>query len=438
MSAKTFWIFIALFSAAVFSWCVYRDVQIEKQFTNDLRNRIVGSRLQKDGKLPYFYKWRPGDGTRYYDENNSQSFATLKTTSITATPFFHDLLYPIADLPGRTISYIWSVIEYLTMVASVVIAFFFAKSNIQQWSVLIAAALFLFTEAWVMHIANGQMYILVPFLCFLFCYFVCHKNNSMFAFLAGLCTVVLVLIRPNAIVFFLPFLAVIKNYNLRFFAFFVAPIVLVIGLIMINKQERSYWINFSEQLNEQVKLHQDMHPTKQKNYPDPKFESYEGWSEKKIAEDYKKFPYDPHSENGNVFVALRDILHIKVPVWLLSVLSFSSIIIVFIFFQSYRKKNGGYGLPNLAVIGFCLYMITDLFSPFFRGQYYAVQWLFPLLIVAAYMEKEDWWVCVLAVVALLLSIINTDLIKMEHSIGEYLFLVTFILFALKRKINPVI
>lgn len=81
-------------------------------------------------------------------------------------------------------------------------------------------------------------------------------------------------------------------------------------------------------------------------------------------------------------------------------------------------------------------MITDLFSPIFRGQYYAVQWFFPLLMLAAYWTKSEWWLCGLAVTALFLSIINTALIKMEHSIAEYLFLATFILFALKRKISP--
>jgi len=49
-------IFIATLVLAVCSacWCIYRDIQIEKQYTGDLRNRIVGARLQIDGIPPYF------------------------------------------------------------------------------------------------------------------------------------------------------------------------------------------------------------------------------------------------------------------------------------------------------------------------------------------------------------------------------------------------
>src|ERR1044071_6281791 len=96
-------------SVCAIAYCVWRDIQLEKQYTGDLRNRVVGARLQKDGRLPYFYKWAPQDGLRYYDPQN---FDTLKVSNITATPFLHQLLYPIADKPQRTISGVWLGVEY--------------------------------------------------------------------------------------------------------------------------------------------------------------------------------------------------------------------------------------------------------------------------------------------------------------------------------------
>ena len=53
--------------AVLLTHSIYRDIQLEKQYPSDLRNRVVGARLQKDGKDPYFYKWKKEDGFRYID-----------------------------------------------------------------------------------------------------------------------------------------------------------------------------------------------------------------------------------------------------------------------------------------------------------------------------------------------------------------------------------
>ena len=58
------------FLAALLAHSIYRDIQLEKQYNDDLRNRVVGSRLQKDGKLPYTYYYKSGDDLRYFDIYN--------------------------------------------------------------------------------------------------------------------------------------------------------------------------------------------------------------------------------------------------------------------------------------------------------------------------------------------------------------------------------
>ena len=109
---KLILILFSLLTTGSVCWCIYRDIQIEKEYTGDLRNRIVGARLQKDGHPPYFYKWKNTENLRYYDPQN---FDALKVSNITATPFFHQLLYPLADLEQRTISKIWLSVEYLML-----------------------------------------------------------------------------------------------------------------------------------------------------------------------------------------------------------------------------------------------------------------------------------------------------------------------------------
>lgn len=52
---------------------INRDLILLKISTADLRNRVVGARLQKDGKDPYYFKWTENDGLRYYDPFNIDS-----------------------------------------------------------------------------------------------------------------------------------------------------------------------------------------------------------------------------------------------------------------------------------------------------------------------------------------------------------------------------
>src|SRR5882757_9018257 len=120
MPVKPSWIALIILFTAIFGWSVYRDIHIEQQYTADLRNRVVGARLEKEHASPYFYTWAQGDPIRYYDPNNiAQPANPLRVSNITATPFFHRLLSPLANLPQRTISRIWLLIEYLALILCV-------------------------------------------------------------------------------------------------------------------------------------------------------------------------------------------------------------------------------------------------------------------------------------------------------------------------------
>src|SRR5579859_2004065 len=107
MFYKLRWLIVIVCYGLVLAHAIYRDMRLEYEYCGDLRGRIVGARLIKDGKSPYFYKWRAGDGVRYYDPQN---FTPTKVSSMTATPFFHHLLMPLAELPEREASKIWLVL----------------------------------------------------------------------------------------------------------------------------------------------------------------------------------------------------------------------------------------------------------------------------------------------------------------------------------------
>jgi hypothetical protein len=395
-----------------------------------LRNRIVGARLQKDGIPPYFYKWKSEDGLRYYDPQN---FDTLKVSNITATPFLHQLFYALADLPQRKISKAWLGIEYLLLFVSIIIFSSFAKNSRQKLVIVLATILFLYTCAWTNSIAAGQVYLFIPFFALLFYYCIGRKEEIEFAVFAGINAAILLLIRPTAVFFLLPFLFIFKQYSRKYlFSLFVSMIFIFV-LAFGSSKSRTYWLDYTTAIKEQLKSHQSQGATTQKNQPDPGYQNWEGWDKKEAEKEYAAFPYDYNQEHGNIFVIINHAFHTKMPVWLLATASI--IIMLAITFLFYKQNTlGEFNLLRLSIFAFCLYMVTDFFSPIHRFLYNGVQWLFPLLLVASGYNKKYLWIYAGILSGLLLNSISLPFMPMENTIGEYIVLLFFIIFIFKY--NP--
>lgn len=429
MPARITWTIITIICTGIFAWSVYRDIQLDKHYPGDLRNRVVGARMIKDGRSPYFYKWQEGDGTRYYDPSG---FDSLKVSNITATPFFHHLMYPLAEMPERQLSRWWLVIEYLMLLVTVLVALSFTVTRQQKCLVLITTALCLLTEAWTMHIAHGQNYLCIVFLAMLFCYCLSKKHSLFWGIAAGTTAVSLILIKPTALLFFIPFLFIVKKYPRSYILAFLLPIAVITGWIFISSPERNLWIDYKAHIAEQVKAHQQLGPAMQHNAPDPQFNPWEGIDKNELSNLQSQHPVYVYSENGNVFFIVEKLFHIKMTVAALSFLSFIIILLITGLFY-YRNRNSGFNWQNVAILGFCLFMIADLFSPVFRHQYYTVQWIFPLLLAAATYTPSQKRLFFLLACGLVLNITNIASFKMEHTIGEYLLLLTFLLLSFTYK-----
>jgi hypothetical protein len=142
MKHKIGWLILLICYAIILMHAIPRDILLEKQYCGDLRGRVVGARLIKDGKSPYFYKWKKEDSTRYYDPAN---FTTFKVSNLTGTPFLHHLLFPLAELPERRISLIWLTFEYFIFFGMVALALLYCNTDRQRQAVLIFSCLFLLT-----------------------------------------------------------------------------------------------------------------------------------------------------------------------------------------------------------------------------------------------------------------------------------------------------
>lgn len=400
-------------------FAIYRDIGYQKFYPGDLRNRVVGARLQKDGRSPYFYKWKTGEGTRYYDISNFDSF---KVSNITASPFFHDLLYPVVELPQKTIAYLWLIIEYILYLSLVVIAFSMAGTVWQKAAVLLVAISFLFTYAWLGHVVSGQYYLLIPFLI-MTCYVYIRDYKSITAAIfAGVFAVSVVLIRPNSVLIFIPLLFITGRFNIRYKVAFLIPVLLFIGYSTASPVQRLYWVDYKNSLIEQLKIHQNLNPEQQKNDRDPGFEKWEGWNKKEIETAMSRFETINHFEQGNVFVIVRIMSGTKLSPRVLSILTVGSILMLILIYFFVNRKYV-LTLESLFLLGFSFFMISEFLSPIHRAQYQGVEWLFPLLLIASEIQKKYWIFYVVLGVGIVLNIINLNFMKMEHTIGEYLILI---------------
>ncbi len=424
---------------------VYRDIHLENQYSGDLRNRIVGARLQKDGKLPYHYHWQPTDGIRYYDPaedrwispdglRESKIPQDSDVNKITASPFFHELLYPVCDLPQRTLSTIWFWGQYFLMACMISMMVGLTKDKRMKWLLINIGVLFTATEAWKSLISAGQIYLIEAFLmCCTLMILVKNKKNGMI--LGGLFAMVFTLTRPIGMVLFIPFLFYYKKYFLFLLTAFAGFIFYGI-FIFISQKETAFYKDYFNGLKMQVQLHQDaengLPPAH--IWTDSKFPNIEGFD---IAETQRlsaSYPVKVYSENGNIFVIYYKIFHKKLPLSLLITgMLFTVCTLGTLFFLHVRN----YPPSNLQIIlfGFLLYMVVEIFNPIYRRQYNAVQW-FPL-VLAGFLPLPDWKnkIFILLIAGLALNIVNFEWLPMRHTLGEFCWLTGLLLLVFSKSKN---
>lgn len=414
---------------------VIRDVRLEQQYAGDLRNRVVGARLQKDGRLPYFYLWQAKDGIRYYDPFNTNRKKD-SPSPITASPFFHQLLYPLCDLDQRTVSKCWFVIQWFLLFAMTWIACRMTQSDFIRWLMIYAAVLFTTTEAWKSNIANGQIYFFYAFL--MLCIISGLMSNKKFRIIvSGFIMAAWILNRPIGMVVLLPMILLFKQQ--RVFLISAMSFLLLYGLfVLVSPFEKSLWRNYLDGMRSQVKFHQSIDP-KAKLPPQivPADRKMEGIDFDEVDRNMAEHPIKVYSENGNFFVIYHQLTHHQISVTALNcllLLSVLSLLISFFYIHTKDKRN----LLQVLIFGFTLYMIVELFSPIYRHQYNTVQW-FPLILSALLIpagRKNP--VLFLLALGLLLNIINTGWIPMRHTMGEYVWLLALLYFSFAHvdKTNP--
>src|SRR5262249_36056737 len=134
-------------------------------------------------------------------------------------------------------------------------------------------------------------------------------------------------------------------------------------------------------------------------------------------------PVHIYSENGNVFVLYRQLFGRHMPIVLLAAFGLAVVsMVLWVFVAAKRLRYWNPEPAQIALIGFCLYMISDFFSPIYRHAYYGVQWIMPLLLAASLYRRRHNWIYGGLLTCLLLNVIHLPFLRMGNTIGEYGFL----------------
>jgi hypothetical protein len=427
-------VIVILLSVTSFCWCLYRDIEIEKHYPGDLRNRILGSRLQMDGISPYYYRWDSSSGTRYYDP---EAAYTRKFSNVTATPFFHQLLYPIANLPHRTISKLWLLFQYLALIIMTALAISMAKKPDRKRAVIITSLLFLYTYAWTTHIDVGQMYLFIALIAFAFFFFLSRKPSSFNAIMAGILAAVLILVKPTTAVFFIPLLLLLDKFSRKYIVTAAVSFSLICLLAFASSQSRMYWTDYRHAMKEHVLMHQGKPVDRIANTSLPRIKEWEGWDMEQVEKDAERFHYKYNGEHGNVFVMVNSKLHTKLSITSLTLLCGGLIALLFILYYKMYRKSIMLNLYSAALLGFCFYMMTDLFSPVHRFLYNTSQLIFPLLLIASlHPARIPRIYIIVLLVCFLLNTITIHLFTMQATVGEYIAFATILAILFTSKIRP--
>jgi hypothetical protein len=398
-----------------------RDLQYEKLYPDDLRNRVVGARLIADGKSPYFYKWKPEDGMRYYDPAN---FNTNIISNTTASPFLHSLVIPFSNLSQRTISFMWLLGQYIILIGMGLVAYRYAQGA-GKHACLLLTGIFPYTDGWIRHVLTGQFYLLIPFLLFITYILLAGRQKNWRLIIAALCAVMVVLIRPFAALSFIPFLFILPVTK-KFIVYSVAASAAYLLFVIASPHQMRVYKDYNQFIKYAVNEHQEKPLPTRTVIANPGFRYLEGYDINSIRLYKKKNPVKSFSENGNFFVLYRKVVGKQIPEqWLLAGSMLCTLLILLLFY--FGTARNGRSLEQCVLVGFVIYMVLEMFLPMHRHQYNTVQFLFPLLLTAMHIRNLKLPVIVLIATGLLLNTLKWQVIPMKNTAGELLMLAGLLL-----------
>ncbi len=324
----------------------------------DLRNRIVGTRVALLHKDPYTYQEPPNGDPKLIDPISFPS-SSLTRLSISPAVLLSHTLY--SNLAFSKIIYIWFGVEWLCLALTLFLLMRIANKQ-RGWILFLISVFFTGSTVWILHLLNGQIYVVYALILAFVLYLIHLKKYSAAFFIIG----VLCLIRPPLIT--IP-LVLFSVPNMRKY---IRPFVyglITLGLLTAVIFNPHIWGQYISGMSQMTKTP----ATVERNEDIPqKFYSsnLEGWSVPQHS-----LGFSPEFETSVRGLVLRRLNRLLSPILLFSIIIFINLGTVFIVIK--RKISKFIPLFTLAVTAAIL---SEYFIPARRYVYADVLWLIPMWI----------------------------------------------------------
>jgi Glycosyltransferase family 87 len=393
---------ILVFATSMF-FAVKRDIaNLQDGRCCDLKKRIVGARYQAAGLSPYFFKWQPGDPERLC--NPYESGPQHKPNVVTLPPSCLWLMQPLAKMPFPKIETTWLVVQYLGLLTILGFFLYHIRSFSKRTMLLIAFSIFLFAKGWIINIDIGQNYIIFPaILAAGYCIFY-HKGNRFLY--AGMLLALCCWLRPNFVLFALPFLA--GSYRKEFLkGALLMGTAALLQVVLTGQwsnwvefvQSSGIWMDYYSQLGGNLPgdFANVIHPA-----------SIEGQTDFSVT----KLP----DVVSNVPIALTAVSGIRLPSFVYTIILISAVLAICV--AIYRKSKL-FNYQQYWLAGFFCYYLGELLVAVPRNSYYFAELLFPLCLLISTTAVRRNISLYLAFAGLLLATLVVKVIPMQLLVAEY-------------------
>jgi hypothetical protein len=353
-------IFAVFFSIIGF----FEDIKVSTIYGGiDLRNRVVGARLAKLGKNPYFFKW---DKSYSYKILDPRDYPELPMNRLTVPPTVLQLHSIFCDLPYKTQRYLWTFLQWIMLLLAIHL---FAKtvSNIEMRKLIWIINLFFIASGFIfrLHVERGQIYILYTFL-FALGYNIYNSRIKFSEFLSGLIIGYAGALRFPLLLVGLPFL--LKRKLKFIFGQISGFIIGILSSILFSGIET--WKSYFRAMPLHTKYHQGLFELGTDKYP---YLDVEGFKNLWIG---ARLPISDSSIQG----ILKSYFDIYIPEYLLYasfLIVLSGSVLVFV------KKIKNFSSTTLFLYASIMILVSELFIPAARYSYNNVFWitLFSLFLI---------------------------------------------------------
>ncbi|MFA6001129.1 MAG: glycosyltransferase family 87 protein [Thermoleophilia bacterium] len=195
---------LLVFSVAIAILGFLVDFRDTRQFGGvDLRNRVVGARLIREGLDPYFYEWTPDRSELLLDPNTGTGSPATSTTVTPAALLLHQ---PVAFISYKLQRYGWFVLQWAMLIATTCIMARAASSRDAKIAIWILGLLIISgSYFWRLHVERGQIYVLYAFMIAV-AFWLCEKKTSFGLMAGGFFLGVFAAFRPPGALMLIPML----------------------------------------------------------------------------------------------------------------------------------------------------------------------------------------------------------------------------------------